>query len=175
MQETHVCNIKDVEKWNSEWGGRGFWSFGSYDSRGVGILIHTSLDVSNVIFKHDFEGRVILADVDLNNSCKMRLICIYAPNEGVERKEFIESLQYYLNTPRKVVLGGDFNFVENLSLDKQGGLDFRGNKGAIEMASIKKDFSLKDAFRNLFPSTKKLHTFKEISVLDLTDFMYHPT
>jgi hypothetical protein len=53
---------------------------------------------------------------------KLCLINVYCPVEEERKKiPFIENLLGYLpgNTP--LILGGDFNFVENIQLDKIGG------------------------------------------------------
>ena len=36
----------------------------------------------------------------------------------VERNQFINNLQNYLMTSKEIILGGDFNCIENLELDK---------------------------------------------------------
>ena len=38
---------------------------------------------------------------------------------------------------RDIILGGDFNFVENLDIDKFGGNPAIGNKGAKIMKSLR--------------------------------------
>ena len=154
LQETHIINKTDIDKWNQEWGGKGFWSYGTQESRGVGILFHEKLDVENLSFNHDYEGRIVTTDVQINGT-KFRFICIYAPNNNLERKDFIDSLQNYLNTSRKIIMGGDFNFVESLELDKKGGDPNSGNIGAENIKSLKRDFGLIDPFRASFPTLKK--------------------
>ena len=45
---------------------------------------------------------------------------MYIHNDSVSRKSFINDLEGYLNTPREIILGGDFNFVENIDFDEIG-------------------------------------------------------
>ena len=48
------------------------------------------------------------------------LINVYMHNDAANRKHFINDLEGYLITPREIILGGDFNFVENIELDFVG-------------------------------------------------------
>ena len=88
-------------------------------------------------------------DIDLGDS-KLRLVNVYLPNIEAERKVFINGLQGYLMTSREIILGGDFNFVEDLNLDKMGGNLDRGDIGSDNMSVLKRDFYLVDAFRTKY-------------------------
>ena len=108
LQESHIVNKKEINVWNSEWGGPGFWSFGTQHSRGVGIVVHKNLCYKLVNFQHDFEGRLLKLDIDVGD-CKFRLLNIYCPNNEKDRVDFLDNLYVHLSTSRKIVLGGDFN------------------------------------------------------------------
>ena len=82
----------------------------------MGILIN-SLKFKVANFKFDIFGRIVILDVNINET-DFKLINVYMPNNAGERKEFISNLASFLVTKRHKILGGDFNFVENLSLDK---------------------------------------------------------
>ena len=170
VQEAHIVNSREIKIWNQQWGGPGFWSFGSEHSRGVGILLHKQLDFEMVHFKHDFEGRLLVLDINISD-CKLRLINVYCPNNEKERKEFLENLQFYLACSRKVILGGDFNFVEDLQLDKEGGDALSGNVGVQIMRDLKFDFSLVDPFRKKYPARKSF-TFSQNNVFTRLDRFY---
>jgi exodeoxyribonuclease-3 len=120
IQETHISCLQEVNEIDREWKGRTYWSFGSSRSCGVGILFKPNLSHSVSSFYHDYEGRVILVNCQYNN-LKYRLMNIYAPNKERARREFLWSLRRHLGGRIPLFLGGDFNFIENPSLDKTGG------------------------------------------------------
>ena len=60
----------------------------------------------------------------------------------------------YLASSRKIILGGDFNFVESLSLDKEGGDSSSGNVGVNCIRDYKRDFNLVDPFREIYPNKR---------------------
>ena len=154
MQETHVTNLGEAKKFSKDFDGKCYWSFGSTRARGVGIMLSSTLDYKYINNTYDFEGRVACVDIDIGAS-KLRLINVYCPNNEVDRKEFLSNLQAYLVTSREIILGGDFNFVENPQLDKMGGNLERGTIGHKEIELLKKDFYLVDAFRRKYPKRKE--------------------
>ena len=120
LQETHCFTICDARLFERDWGSKAIWAFGTFHSAGVGILLGKSVNYNIVHFDFDSKGRYLILDIDIHHT-EFRLINIYAHNKEPERKQFISNLSKYLVTKRNVILGGDFNFVENLSLDKTGG------------------------------------------------------
>ena len=59
----------------------------------------------------DTDGRLLCLDINMAVR-KCRLIDVYMHNDP--------DLEGYLITPRKIVLGGNYNFVENIECDKMG-------------------------------------------------------
>ena len=154
IQETHCTNIKEAKSWGQNFNGKLFWSFGGKHSRGVGIILSPHLNFELGNFDFDFEGRFLILDLTIND-VDFRFINIYAPNNSVERKTFINNLAKYLVTKRNLVLGGDFNFVDSISLDKKGGDTKAGDIGKVEMKALCNDFSLIDSFRALYNSKRE--------------------
>ena len=154
IQETHCTNIKEAKSWGQNFHGKLFWSFGSKHSRGGGIILSPHLNFELGNFDFDFEGRFLILDLTIND-VDFRFITIYAPNNGVERKTFINNLAKYLVTKRNLVLGGDFNFVDSISLDKKGGDTKAGDIGHAEMKALCTDFSLIDSFRVLYENKRE--------------------
>ena len=116
LQETHIQSLKETRFWENQFLSKGFWSFGVHNSCGVGILLKNDLLYNLVSFQHDYEGRFICVDINMNDF-ELRLINIYAPNVISERADFITNLHDLVHTKRMVILGGDWNFVENICLD----------------------------------------------------------
>lgn len=152
-QETHCNSLVEGKSWEKEWGGKAFWSFGFGHSSGVGIFIRNHLDLEDLSFYSHPSGRVVYIDFSLDKS-KYRILNIYGPNNGNERKQFIKSLDRFLTGSRCHVLVGDFNFVPKLRLDKVGGDPLSGDIGNEEMNILCRDFSLIDVFRSKHPSVK---------------------
>jgi exonuclease III len=146
VQETHCSNSTEMAKWQSEWGGRAFWSFGAARSRGVAVLLKPNLDAKVKYFHYDTDGRMLVVDIDLSGE-SYRLINVYAPNDHAVRREWLNSIDRWCAGNRKIILGGDFNFVENTKIDKIGGNDDYGTIGEEHMQSLKADFSLIDIYR----------------------------
>ena len=128
------------------WEGKSFWSFGTTRSCGMAILLNKQLCFKVTSENRDTDGTLLCLDINMADR-KFRLINVYMHNNAVTRKEFINDLEGYLITPREIILGGDFNFVEDISLDKMGGNLDGGNSGAVNMGLLKSDFYLVDAFQ----------------------------
>ena len=102
-----------------QFGCLGHWSFGTPHSCGVGILFHSRLTVTDLFSSHDDHGRMVWVDFEFRSQ-RFRFVNVYAANEGRERVLFFNYV-YTLHSNRVTVLGGDFNCVEDLGLDKAGG------------------------------------------------------
>ena len=159
LTETHITNKKEAKTMVGKfWKGKHYWSFGTNLARGAGILLAKDLDYKFINHTHDFDGRTVVLDIEMGCN-KYRLINCYAPNNPTERKRYIEDLDIYLISSYDPILGGDWNFVENLELDKWGGNMNNGADGKIQIQKLKKDFLLFDPFRHKFPNRKE-HTWR---------------
>ena len=172
LQETHITNLREGKMAARHWNGKHFWSFGSNYSRGVGMLIAKDLDYSLVNKQHDTDGRICCIDIDMGAN-QYRLLNIYAPNDPGERKMFIENLEQYFVVGRECLLGGDFNFVEDLRIDKIGGNSRSGDIGSKQMRSLRDDFFLIDAFRSKWPN-KKRYSWRQGAIHERLDRWYIP-
>ena len=83
------------------------------------------------------------------------MINVYRPNIPKDRKEFLSNLGTHLVGKTNIVLGGDFNFIEDTNKDKSGGNPMSGDIGKKELADIRKTFSLTDAYRHLHSNDRK--------------------
>lgn len=146
LQETHSANVSDEAKWTIEWGGKGIWNHGSHHSCGVAILLNPKIDGTFTNIQKDKDGRLISTKVTVKDS-DYSLINIYAPNKPYERKIFFENIWQYKPGIQNMIVGGDFNCVADLLLDKQGGNPLSGNEGIIEFDYFKKSNTLRDSWR----------------------------
>ena len=67
-------------------------------------------------------------------------------------------------------MGGDFNCVSDLILDKKGGNKDRGNTGMEQLQCIIKDFNLIDCFRKKYPTVKEFTWFSQTACCRLDRF-----
>lgn len=67
----------------------------------------------------DRSGRVCAVDL-LCHGDVLRVVSVHAPNDPAERKVYFDNLAQYIDTPAKVVVGGDFNCILNAKDSSQG-------------------------------------------------------
>ena len=150
LQETHFNNINNVQKFKSIFlTDNCFFSFGSNKSRGVGIVI-LNPEIKITKYYLDLDGRLVYVDVCYCN-INFRIITVYAPNDEKDRNVFFEELYPFLVTKNHIILGGDFNCVSDVKLDKIGGNINYGEIGSKKIKDICQDFKLIDPFRHLHP------------------------
>ncbi len=114
LQET-FCT-KEIKNFpQNEWTIRHNFSISTH-SKGVAILLHNSLDIEihNVHRKDD--SRVILINATIEKT-DITLCNIYAPNDSYKRKDFFNTLKYWVarhtDYEDNLVLGGDMNCAIN--------------------------------------------------------------
>ena len=150
LQETHCKSYSDSKLWEKEWGGSCFWSFGGSRSRGTCIMFREGLPFTKQMFYYDAVGRLVVVDASVYGSC-YRLINVYAPNNHAERIQWFNELHRWFIGDKILILGGDFNCVENKSIDKIGGNDAYGDVGGSILSSFQNNYRLVDAYRVSHP------------------------
>ena len=101
----------------------------------------------------DQYGRFIITEISVN-TVTLTLLCTYGPN--LDDPAFYNGIAHDLHTfnCNAIIWAGDFNFVFNLSLDKQGG-DARTNfKAREECLRAMFEYDLIDVWRDRNPFTK---------------------
>ena len=108
-------NILKAKEITKHWAGKWLWSFGSPNSKGVGIFLSDNLNFRLDQFYYDSNGRILLVDIAID-VVKFRLLkCILT-----------------------------WNFVENGNLDRNTLSDNAGTFGKVEISKLKSDFHLID-------------------------------
>lgn len=158
LQETHCSTLYCARNVNRHLGGKTIWSFGSNRSKGVGIWFRPGLKFEIISTDRDSEGRMLYLLVKINNQI-VKIVNVYAPVIPRERKQFFNSLNHYLHGKYTIILGGDFNCVTDVSLDKCGGNDLYGNLASENLINVCEDHHIVDAFRSLYPQ-KQEYTWK---------------
>jgi exonuclease III len=153
IQESHF-EEKDRGKWKNDWDGEIISSQGSNQARGVCILLHR--DLKNSV-KHTFsddEGRWVIIVIDIKNV----LYCVanyYGPNldHTIHLGKMLEKIKEL--DINKVVIGGDFNFVYNVDLDKNGGNRHTNTKCRNTMLDWQQNQDARDIWRERNPNRKQ--------------------
>ena len=146
LQETHSTD-EDVILWKKDWIGRAFFSSLNSTKSGVAILCKESKNFKVEFENSDKAGRIISVTVETQKN-KFQITNIYAPNIPLQRKTFFDKLKGYVTPKYEVILGGDFNMVENLTMDRQGGNPNRQHLyGLEELNEIKQNCNLTDIWR----------------------------
>ena len=89
------------------------------------ILISSNLESKIIDVKCDEDGRYILVKCELQGS-KFFLVNAYAPNIEKDHAIFLQKLFneiqiFYDNDYRYIVQEADWNFTQNIDLDRKGG------------------------------------------------------
>ena len=155
-------------------GGPCFWSPGGNKSRGVGTVYNVSLAFEDLEVKRDFHGRLINVKLSLHD-WKFQIMWVYAPNDPWGRSEFFSDLWRHTFPGIPLFLGGDFNCIESLELDKAGGDALAGDKGSVKLKGFADSVSICDVLRVKFP-TRNLFTRHNKSKTNMSwiDRIYAP-
>ena len=117
LQETHSSeNTNSV--WSSQWGLKSLFT----SSGGVAILFDNNFTFQlQRSFFLDNTGRFIICDIKTNEKL-IALATIYAPNE--DDPGFFGRFHDHLRDFQcdDIIIGGDFNLVLDIAIDKKGGL-----------------------------------------------------
>ena len=89
---------------------------------------------------------------------------IYAPNED-EPFFFFQNASEKLSTfeCEYIVIGGDFNLVQNIEKDKKGGNNTTHFKSLVEIETIEESLDLSDIWASSPPRNKTLYLEKKES------------
>ena len=116
LQETH-STVTDEEEWKQQWGGDLLFSHGTNTARGVAVLFSPRTQVEVCKVERDGDGRWLMMEINIMNT-DLKIGNIYVPNEDNPTffKDVIEKLTQSDCTD--ICLGGDFNLVMNVDLDR---------------------------------------------------------
>ena len=110
-----------INKWEKEWLGKSFWNSGLIaKSSGVAILIKKDFNINISTILQNKEGRILSLNFSIEKQ-NYQIINIYAPTRNSEKTKFYKTLKNYINPKQNQILGGDFNMVEDILLDRKGG------------------------------------------------------
>jgi len=156
LQETHSI-VENERKWRTEWKGEIYFSHGDSKSRGTAILFGSRFYPTVHSTYLDNNGRLVVLDLEVNGN-RFTLACIYAPNidDPTFFRHVITQIEATPNDNR--IIGGDFNLVLNLDLDKKGGNRVTHSQSQLILQSYMEETELVDIFRKIH-GNKKLYTW----------------
>ena len=153
IQESHIESYS-IADWKRDWKGDIFYSAGSNNSRGVCILIRQDLEYTLISDYKDSNGRWLILVLKIDNIDYV-LGTYYGPNEDNPSSviSFIERIDS-IDCPN-VILGGDFNFVMNIELDKLGGNRTTNKKCREVVINWMEEQNMLDIWRIKNPKLRK--------------------
>lgn len=158
VQEAH-CTQQIENSWRKEWGGDIVFSHGASNSKGCLIMINKNFDCNIVAVKTDFKGRFIILQLEIQDTLFV-LINVYLPNTEKEQLVFYHDLskvmhKHQITSERNIIMGGDWNIVKSMSLDKSGGAMNFKHKSLEELDEIINKLEVNDTWRIKNPSRKR--------------------
>ena len=104
-----------------KWLGKLFWNSGKLTkSLGVAIPLKNNLNINIYTTLKDKESRMLSLNFSIEKQ-NYQIINIYAPTRNSKRPKLYQYLKNYIDPKQNLILGGDFNMVEDILLDRKGG------------------------------------------------------
>lgn len=163
LQETNL-EVKNEYKLNSLWENSSFILNGGPNQSGNGVAV-VSL-VPDIKISHaasDCQGKILAVDIEVHGE-KFRGINVHFPNRDggscKEQRDFIDSLDFYMQTRNPIIVGGDFNFVETPEKDRFPVPKINGDKAtAKHWAKFCTDYEIKEKAFSSFTG-RKFYTWR---------------
>ena len=167
LQETHSTE-QNEQLWKNQWRGKTYMSHGTNNSKGCMILFRQNLDIDIQQVITDDEGRYVIVDCNIMDE-RFILVNIYAPNTENGQIIYISDLEQTLtdlgfSSAQNFIIGGDWNFVRDASVDKHGGLDRIKQKSIDQMDILMNNLCLNDSWRIRNPLERR-YTWRQKSPL----------
>ena len=167
LQETYSGADNELE-WQDDWGGTCLFAHGGKHSRGVLIALRKGLDYKVVSKKQDYKGRFLIYELEICDE-RLFLINLYAPNKEKEQCDFLTDLRNIMNRLKvkredKIIIGGDWNIVKNINMDKKGGTGKIRKKVLSLLNELSDEFEIEDMWRIKNP-VKRRYTWRQTKPL----------
>ena len=160
LQETHTTQ-ESAEQYKDEWSTYSshhdsVWHSTDEDnasrSCGVAVLVRSFLTSPILDCSTDSKGRLLTVKTMLNNQL-YQLLNIYAPDNFKQRPHFFKNIPTFIFPDSTMIVGGDFNMVEDTVMDRRGGLNTSRHKaGLVDLLAFKESHSLTDMWRDKNPT-----------------------
>lgn len=160
VQETHMLN-KYVARLKRRWVGDVFHSTFNGKARGAAILIRKGLPFKLEKSVLDPNGRYVMVSGRLREM-PFLFVCVYGPNW--DDSLFVSRLFSSFPDIRDhhVVVGGDFNLVQDPLLDRSSNKPAPLTKAAKTLLSLSQHYGLTDPWRHKFSQSKVFSFFSHV-------------
>ena len=155
LQETH-SSIGEETLWQYEWGGKIIFAHGNSNSKGTAILIRQSFACEVKTTYANSTGGFLQIESEINDK-NFTIFNVYASNK--DDPNFFDTYFTKVNnfSNANLILGGDWNLVLNVLLDKDGGPPHANRKSKERLKFYMNFFNLTDIFCITNPK-KKVYT-----------------
>ena len=163
------------QKWELEWGGKCLFSYGTKHSKGTIILYKQGLDVEVMQTKSDIEGRYIIIRANIQGESFI-IVNVYAPTKVTGKDIFFKKLMTELQNVNvtindRLILGGDWNTIQDIKIDKKGGNKNFSSTLPKMFSELMSNYNLIDIWRILNPNTDRF-TYRQKTPLIQTRLDY---
>ena len=166
LQETHLKE-DDEDLIRASWGYDVVVAGNSSNSGGTAVLFKNNFEFQITRTLKDPHGQFILISIQCMNK-KFLLINIYGPSAG-DNDIFFQNISDLLDDvdDENIIIGGDFNCVLNLILDRKNCTSVNNRpKTREKIFDLMTKYSLSDVFREIYPdklafSWKRFNTNKQ--------------
>ena len=108
-----------------------------------------NVNISTIL--QDTEGRILCLNFSIEKQ-NYQIMNIYAPTRNSEKTKFYKTLKNYIELKQNLILGGDFNMLEDILLDIKG-----GNPNITHILGLNYLIKIKQITLEIF-GQKKTHT-----------------
>lgn len=162
LQECY-CSEDDMTAWSDEWGGTCIFAHGSKHSKGTMMMFKPGFDIEILEELIDKEGRYIIARVLIQGE-PFNLINVYAPNTMRDKHIFFlhlkEEIESHDIDDGNLIIGGDWNTIQDGKLDKKGGKELHCETVTKSMTELLDQLDLTDVWRLRNPKSSRF-TFRQ--------------
>lgn len=151
LQETKFRSRHDVLTFERRHDVKGFFSFGTRCSEGVGIVILRPSSLQHCAATFDYRGRVACLDISCAGE-KIRFN-VYGPARRGFLHLFFQNLDVFMLDTAAIVLVGDFNCVLDATRDTRGPGSIRPAWYARELRRLIHQYDLRDVWNHMYPNT----------------------
>ena len=162
----NVCSIQDTHftpeienEIRRQWGGECFFSHHTSNSRGVAILLNTTIPAKIKRYKIDTGGNFVVLDLTIYDY-DITLVSLYGPN--ADSPTFFADVQQIIiefENPH-VIICGDWNLVQDQNLDTHNYLHINNPRARKQVNDMKNELDLCDPWRVKYPN-KKYYTWRQ--------------
>lgn len=155
LQDTYFT-AKDESFIRNQWGGECIFNCFAANQREIAILLANNLEYK---IKKDENGNFLGVDITIEGK-NITLVNLYGPNNDSPSfynkvNEIMESFNY-----RQVILTGEFNLVQNQTLDTCNYLNLNSPRARETVFELIETYDLIDSLREFYPD-KKRYTWRK--------------